>query len=45
MISRMKWPPERVVKYEFNDLDKECVIIVAEEGSQRPEQSKGENEK
>lgn len=42
MISRMKWPPKKVVKYEFNDLSKECVIIKAEEGSQRPNQTKEE---
>ena len=45
MISRMKWPPQKVVKYEFNDLSKECVIIKAEDGSKRPDQTKGESEK
>lgn len=44
MSKMMNWPPERIIKYEFNDLSKECVIIKAEDGSKRPNQTKGENE-
>ena len=44
-MSKMIWPPEKTVKYEFNSLDREFVEIKAENGSERPNKSKENTEK
>lgn len=41
-MSKMIWPPERTVKYEFNSLDRDFVEIKVEENTlQKPKNVKG----
>lgn len=44
-MNKINWPPERIIKYEFNSLDKDYIGIKAENGSERPNKSKGKAEK
>ena len=39
---KINWPPEknRMIKYEFNSLDKDYIEIKAEDGSRRPNTNK-----
>lgn len=40
-MSKMIWPPERTVKYEFNSLDRDFVEIKVENTLQKPKKVKG----
>ena len=41
-MDKINWPPEKTIKYEFNDLEKDFIEIKAENGGkEKQNKSKG----